>query len=701
MPRFSIRALLIIAAAVIAAVPTLVVVFGAGLYIRDYLHNDVLLRGQLSAERLALLYEGYVDKHTQALGTLADNLAATGIGDLANDQSMLTRVKAHYSGFASSVILVDLSGRVIAAAASEAENIDGLNLGDREWFKTTVSSGKLFVDKVAIRSRVTGRLVVPLAAPIINAEGNVIGVVSGGLDLAEIGRLADRPIGTNGAGHAGVATGEGLLLAFPRHELVDAGRIVTDQGFWPLTRQTQAGTIPEFVGLEGQTLIGGFATVPSTGWKVWTVEPTSSTDDVLYRAYQRASLIGALGAGGGLVLAFFGAGFLARPIERLRATARAITGGDLNQIANQDGPREVSELGHAINAMSQSLRERISNEQETQRELRQAVSDYSEVARRIIGGDFSARAPVSDHPELSLLADCLNDLTQSMARLVTEVREATTNVSNASADILIATSQQVSATAEEAVAVRQTASSVIEVKQTSTLAMQKASAVAQAAQRASEVAESGRSTVEAAIAGSQEARQRMEMVAQRILGFIEQAEAIAEINTTVGDLAEQSNLLAVNASIEAAKAGEFGRGFAVVATEIKALSDQSKQATVQVRRILADIQKASQAAMLAAEQGVKAAEVGSVRASESGNTIRVLTDSIGEAARAGQQIAAASQEQNAGMDQIAAAMRNIEQSTSQTVAATRQVERSARDLNDLAGRLAGLVSFVSSDTPPQ
>ncbi|MCS0494873.1 methyl-accepting chemotaxis protein [Ancylobacter sp. MQZ15Z-1] len=701
MPRFSIRALLIIAAGVIAAVPALVVVVGAGLYIRDYLYENTLLRGQWSAQELALIYGGYLDKHVQALDTLSDALATSGIADVAVDQQALTRVKSNYAGFASSVILADLSGRVIAAAASEADRAADLNVGDRDWFKTTIETRKPFVDRKVLRSRLTGRLIVPLAAPVLDAGGRVIAVVSGGLDLGEIGRLAKRPVGKDGAGHAGVATAEGLLLAYPRNELVDAGQTVTGQGFWPQANDNATGTIPTFIGLEGKPLIGGFATVPSTGWKVWVVEPATTADDVLYKAYARASLIGAIGAGGGLLLAFFGAGALARPIERLRGTANAIAAGDLDQKAGDQGPREISDLGRAINAMSLSLRERIASEQDTQQELRQAVSDYSDVARRIVQGDLSARAPVSDHPELSLLATSLNGMTESMARLVSEIREATANLSSASSEILVATSQQVSATAEEAVAVKQTASSVIEVKQTSTLAMQKAGAVAQAAQRASDVAETGRSTVEATIAGSQEARQRMETVAQRILGFIEQAEAIAEINTTVGDLAEQSNLLAVNASIEAAKAGEFGRGFAVVASEIKTLADQSKQATAQVRRILVDIQKASQAAMLAAEQGVKAAEVGSVRAAESGNTIGVLADSITEAARAGQQIAAASQEQSAGMDQIAAAMRNIEQSTSQTVAATRQVERSARDLNDLASRLSALVAFASSREPPQ
>ena len=95
----------------------------------------------------------------------------------------------------------------------------------------------------------------------------------------------------------------------------------------------------------------------------------------------------------------------------------------------------------------------------------------------------------------------------------------------------------------------------------------------------------------------------MESVAQSIVRLSEQSQTIGEIIATVNDLAEQSNLLAVNAAIEAAKAGEHGKGFAVVAQEVKSLAGQSKQATNQVRAILGDIQKATNAAAMFATVG--------------------------------------------------------------------------------------------------
>jgi methyl-accepting chemotaxis protein len=155
----------------------------------------------------------------------------------------------------------------------------------------------------------------------------------------------------------------------------------------------------------------------------------------------------------------------------------------------------------------------------------------------------------------------------------------------------------------------------------------------------------------------------------------------------VNDLAEQSNLLAVNAAIEAAKAGEQGKGFAVVAQEVKSLAAQSKQATAQVRAILGDIQKATSAAVMAAEQGSKAVEVGMRRSGEVGESIRALADSIEEAARAATQIVASAQQQLVGMDQVALAMQNIEQASAQNVASTKQTAGAAQKLHDLGQKL--------------
>jgi methyl-accepting chemotaxis protein len=271
------------------------------------------------------------------------------------------------------------------------------------------------------------------------------------------------------------------------------------------------------------------------------------------------------------------------------------------------------------------------------------------------------------------------------------LRETIGTLASASSEILAATTQQASGTAEEATAVQETSTTVDEVKQTTQVAAQKAGAVTESVQKTAQISQDGRRAVEESVRAMQEMKTRMEAIAERILTLSQQGQAVGEIITAVTDLAEQSNLLAVNAAIEAAKAGEAGKGFAVVAAEVKALAEQSKQATAQVRGILNEIQRATQSAVMAAEQGSKASETGLAMASRAGEAIRLLGDSLTESAQAAHQILVSARQQQAGVDQVAVAMQNIHQASTQNMASTRQVERAAQDLNELAGRLKALV----------
>lgn len=280
-------------------------------------------------------------------------------------------------------------------------------------------------------------------------------------------------------------------------------------------------------------------------------------------------------------------------------------------------------------------------------------------------------------------------LTRTITRSLQETISA---LASASSEIVAATTQQAAGTAEGATAIQQTSTTADEVKQTAQVSAQKARAVAEAAQKSVQVSQEGRRVVEESIKGSQESKTRMEALAERILTLSEQAQAIGEIIAAVNDLAEQSNLLAVNAAIEAAKAGEAGKGFAVVAAEVKNLAEQSRQATARVRGNLNEIHRATQAAVMAAEQGTKASEAGETLARQAGESIRLLTESLTESAQAAQQIQASAQQQVAGMDQMTGAMQNIKQASTQNMAATRQVEESAHNLNELARRLTALVT---------
>jgi PAS domain S-box-containing protein len=280
---------------------------------------------------------------------------------------------------------------------------------------------------------------------------------------------------------------------------------------------------------------------------------------------------------------------------------------------------------------------------------------------------------------------------EELKNVLKEVQEAVNVLTPSTSEILTSTTQAASGVAETATSVSETTTTVEEVRQAAQITSQKATQVSENAQMAVKTAQSGKKAVDQLIEGMHHIRERVESIAESIVRLSEQGQSISEIITFVNDIADQSNLLAVNAAIEAAKAGEQGKGFAVVAQEIKSLAEQSKQATARVRAILGDIQKGTTTAVMATEQGSKAAEAGTQQSATAEETIRVLAEYISEAAQAATQISVSGTQQMAGMDQIASAMENIKQTSEQNATSAKQVETAAQNLHELAQKLKKLL----------
>lgn len=362
------------------------------------------------------------------------------------------------------------------------------------------------------------------------------------------------------------------------------------------------------------------------------------------------------------------------PLGEISAAAQKIAAGDLSVKPVTNGRRdEVGVLAAAFTAMIASL------------------GQMARVAEQISEGDLTVE--VTPKSDKDVLGKAFVVMVEKLRRIIGEMQESS-NILSSSAQQIVATATQVaSAATETATAVAETTATVEEVKQTALLATQKARFVSESAQRATQVSESGKKSAGDSIEAMKQIREQMESIAESIVRLSEQGQTIGEIMLSVSDLAEQSNLLAVNASIEAAKAGEQGKGFAVVAQEVRNLAEQSKQATVQVRSILNDIQKATNAAVMVTERGGKAVEAGVQQSVQAGESVQKLGESILEAAQAATQIAASSQQQMVGMDQVAQAMENIKTASTQNVASTRQTEQAARAIQDLGRKLTGLVAL--------
>jgi methyl-accepting chemotaxis protein len=271
------------------------------------------------------------------------------------------------------------------------------------------------------------------------------------------------------------------------------------------------------------------------------------------------------------------------------------------------------------------------------------------------------------------------------------VAELASQLASASTEIVASTTQQVASAQEQGSAVAETVTTVEEIAKTSEETSSRAGVVSENARKSEEVGRAGRKSVDEAVAAMGEVRTQVETIADRILALAEQAQAIGEIITTVNDISEQTHMLALNASIEASRAGEHGRGFAVVAAEVKALADQSKRATAQVRQMLGHIQKATHTAVLSTEEGTRSATSAMRVVGEAGTTIQTLSELLGHASIAAAQITGSAAQQVTGIGQIRQAMREISQASQQNVTSNRQTELAVQNLSQMGARLRELL----------
>jgi PAS domain S-box-containing protein len=320
------------------------------------------------------------------------------------------------------------------------------------------------------------------------------------------------------------------------------------------------------------------------------------------------------------------------------------------------------------------------------------VAQFVDLISKITKGDLSQQIVVEGDDDLSQLAVHLNAMTDALTGITNRIREASSSSLSSLKELEAAIQSQTTGASEQASSVNETSTTLQEIKSISVQTIEKASALGDSAERTREEGSRGLVAIKQTAQSMQDIRTKVEDIAETILGLSEQTQQIGEITALVNKVAEQSKLLALNASIEAAKAGEAGVGFSVVATEVKDLAEQSGQATQQVQKILQDIQRATDKAVMTTEEGSKEVDRGIEMTRQAGEIMQNLSDVITETSTASEQIVAAVRQEGTGIDQIVAAMNDINKVTSQFVAATQQTQSGVDNLVSINSQLDKSVS---------
>ncbi len=316
----------------------------------------------------------------------------------------------------------------------------------------------------------------------------------------------------------------------------------------------------------------------------------------------------------------------------------------------------------------------------------------TQAASGIARGELSQRIDIVGNDEIAELATSFQTMTSGLRQMVADLQAAASDVEREAAVILATASQQAAMASQQASTLQQTSATAAQIALASEQATRYADSVIRITERSDELSSGGQQVVHESVQGIEKLGEQVRAIAMTITDLLERSVQIGDIIATVRDLAEQSNLLALNASIEAAKAGEHGRGFAVVAMEMRNLAEQSKHAATQVRAILSEIQRGTRAAVEATEEGSRRALAAVALAQSAGNAIVGLSNASRESSVAARQIASNTRQQTLGVQQIVAAITEQSKAMDDAVKGTRQIEQVASNLNQLSKRLSEFVS---------
>ncbi|WP_028314992.1 methyl-accepting chemotaxis protein [Desulfatibacillum aliphaticivorans] len=313
---------------------------------------------------------------------------------------------------------------------------------------------------------------------------------------------------------------------------------------------------------------------------------------------------------------------------------------------------------------------------------------------RVSRGGMDRRLDLKTKDETRQMADAVNAICDALARVVIRVREGADSLTESSRELSTMATQFSSTASETSASVTQINVTSTELRQAVQSSSENADQVVASAESTALAYEEGKSATNAMGDGVDVITRQVVEVGESVANLSAQAVRISEIIDMVDEVAHQSELLSVNASIEAAKAGEFGKGFQVVAAEVKTLSEQSKGATRQVRSILKEIQVAADRAIKAAEKCSLSAQEGEGLNNRTVQAINKLAQNIDAAVGSSRKIAATSRQELQGVEQVTDALSGIQDAMESNTQGAHAMEDRIKELVSLAEALKGMLAAI-------
>lgn len=661
--------------------------------------NPVLARYAAAAPADRAQYEGAVNQQLQALREQDPTFEVAGIVTL------------------DGVWSIDQTAPGVQSIAASK-----VNVGFRDYFQNA-RAGRPFISDIQV-SLTSNQPSLYFAAPLRDETNQVVGVLALRTSTAVLQRIVSR----HGGDHqAMLIDNEGIILLhssdnakFQYHSVApltpaQQQAVATLKRFGNTVREVTPLNMRGFgealragrqtggftYTLDGAPYYASMAPVPGTTWRAVTAVSAGTFSGAVWLEAQRNLLLGVLIAIAAVILAVLVARQVTRPLGELEGAARRIAAGDYDVRVPVRTRDELGEVAVAVNSMVDRITA-IARRQETEHAaLQQQIMRLLDEVSTVAEGDLTVEAEVTAGA-LGALADSFNYMIGELRQIVGRVNDVTRQVAESTEQVLVTTGALTRATEQQAARVAETSAAVETMAGSIQQVSANAAVSARVARDAHSSAEAGAQAVAATVAGMGRIRDQVRETAKKIKQLGESSQEIGAIVSLIQDVADRTELLALNAAIQAAMAGEHGKGFAVVAEEVRRLAERTSEASKQITTLVKNIQAETTDAVVAMEEGTREVVAGSRLADEAGQSLQAIDTIVGQLAELIEAISLAAEQQARASAGIARAMNEISEVTHGTAVGTEHAAASVATLARLATDLrASVAAFRLGDDTPE
>ena len=550
------------------------------------------------------------------------------------------------------------------------------NFAHREYVRQTFK-GKPGLSDTPSKSAITGKAIVGVADAIVDDSGKVIGGV--GMAYAIDGLMENyiNDIHLGKTGYPFIVAPTGVMVGHP-----DSERVLKDVS----KEEGIAKILATPSGVEAFTRGGVekmLAWAPVPGWN-WKVVITMDRAEIEASASNQRNIM--VGAGFAAILLLVGITLLAlekiivKPLQELESYARSVASGELDRNLTLVRRNEIGHLADSLRSMVGSLKDKIA-EADGKSRLAQEESERAASATK----EAEAARMAAEQAKADGMLHAATELEGVVEAVTTASEELSAQVEQASRGA----ESQTTRVGETATAMEEMNATVLEVARNAGQAAESAKAAKSKAENGADVVARVVKDISRIQASAVELKTEMTTLGR-------QAESTGQILGVISDIADQTNLLALNAAIEAARAGEAGRGFAVVADEVRKLAEKTMTATKEVGDAIRDIQNGTRKNVGNVEQVVGMIDTATTLAGTSGEALHEIVDLVDTTAQQVQSIATAAEEQSSTSEEINRSIEDVNRISLETSSAMQHSAGAVSDMAQQAQVLRGLIVSMKS-----